>query len=89
MFIHDEQGLERSQHIAVRGGDGIFNSRIIAIYLKVNGHRCLPWLRLLGKSIPGHPVPRFCILSTVCKPSKSCVGVTLRLSRMLGVEGAS
>jgi hypothetical protein len=31
MFIDDEQGLQRSHYIAVTGGDGIFNSRIIAI----------------------------------------------------------
>jgi hypothetical protein len=31
MFVDDEQGLERSHYIAVTGGDGIFNSRIVAV----------------------------------------------------------
>jgi hypothetical protein len=45
VFIHDEQGLQRSHYIAVTGGDGIFNSRIIQVSFlgqEVNGHR---WLR--------------------------------------------
>jgi len=31
MFIHDEQGLQRPSYIPIASGNGIFDSRIVAI----------------------------------------------------------
>jgi hypothetical protein len=33
MFVHYEQGFQRPSHIAIAGGDGIFDSNLIQVCL--------------------------------------------------------